>query len=123
MFHIIKKADIVLFFILVILGLFLSWYAFAGSAPGKTVVVRAGGKLFGTYDLAKDQEVTIDQNGHVNQFIIKDGTVQMIHSDCKNQVCVDTGAISRSAQTIVCLPNRVIIEIKGEEDEYDTISN
>ena len=123
MFQIIKKADIILFFVLIVIGLFLSWYAFAGSEAGKTVVVRAGGELYGTYDLSKDQEITIEQNGHVNQFIIKDGTVQMIHSDCKNQVCVKTGAIRRSSQTIVCLPNRVIIEIQGEEDGYDAISN
>jgi hypothetical protein len=46
----------------------------------------------------------------------------MDYSDCKNQVCVNTGKISKAGETIVCLPNYVIVEIVsskegGEDDE------
>lgn len=41
------------------------------------------------------------------------GRVRIKKSDCPRQICSHTGWISARAQTIVCVPNRVIIEIKG----------
>jgi hypothetical protein len=46
----------------------------------------------------------------------------MDSASCKNQVCVDHGAISLKGDSIVCLPNRVVVEIKGEGGEADVIS-
>ena len=37
----------------------------------------------------------------------------MTFSDCRNQICVESGAISQTKDTIVCLPNKVVIEITG----------
>lgn len=36
-------------------------------------------------------------------------------SDCPTQDCVHTGAITRSGQSIVCLPARIIIRLEGGE--------
>ena len=47
----------------------------------------------------------------------------MTYSDCRNQICVNDGSISQTNQSIVCLPNRVVIEITGKEEKYDAISN
>ena len=38
----------------------------------------------------------------------------MASSDCANQVCVNTGAIYLAGDSIVCLPNRVMVEILSE---------
>ena len=46
---------------------------------------------------------------------IKDGTVAMTSSSCKNQVCVQTGAISQTKDVIVCLPNKILVEIIGDK--------
>ena len=35
------------------------------------------------------------------------------HSDCPTQDCVHTGIITRSGQSIVCLPARIIIRLEG----------
>lgn len=43
--------------------------------------------------------------------IISDGKADMESADCPNQICVHHGAISHTGETIVCLPNRVVIEI------------
>lgn len=47
-------------------------------------------------------------------YIIKDGTVSVTHSDCANQICVNTPAISKCGDAIVCAPNKVafIIDCK-----------
>ena len=43
--------------------------------------------------------------------VISDGKADMESADCPNQICVHHGAISHTGETIVCLPNRVVIEV------------
>ena len=43
--------------------------------------------------------------------VIKDGQAYMQEADCPNQICVHHSAISHKGETIVCLPNRIIIEV------------
>ena len=39
--------------------------------------------------------------------------VRVASSDCPNQDCVHTGAISRAGQSIVCLPAQVVVYLEG----------
>lgn len=123
MLKVIKKADIVLFIILIVLGLGLSWLSIAGNVTGQKAVVTVSGKEYGTYSLSRSQTVTIKQHRHTNKFIIKDGYVQMTYSSCKNQICVKEGKINQTNQSIVCLPNKVVLTIQGGDEKYDAISN
>lgn len=120
----IKKADIFLGIILVIIGGILSYFSAFGSNEGDTVYITVDGIEFGTYALYENREVAVKKNSHLNEITIKDGSVSMVFSDCANQVCVNTGLISKTNQTIVCLPNKVMVQILGKgEAEYDAISN
>lgn len=123
MFKIIKKADIVLFVILVAAGLALSAWSFAAGSSGQKAVVTVDGKLYGTYSLSQDQTIEITQKNHLNKITIKNGAVQMSYSDCRNQVCVKDGRISKTNQSIVCLPNKVMVEITGKEADLDAVAN
>ena len=49
--------------------------------------------------------------GHA-KFVIQNGEVFMENSNCKNQICVKHKKISRSGESIICLPNKVIIQTK-----------
>ena len=40
----------------------------------------------------------------------------MVSSDCPTQDCVHTGTITRSGQSIVCLPARVSVVLTGGAD-------
>lgn len=40
-------------------------------------------------------------------------TVRITSADCNDQVCVRRGKISKPGQTIVCLPHKLLIEIKS----------
>lgn len=48
-------------------------------------------------------------------YTITDGKIKVIHSDCANQVCVNTPAISKCGEAIICAPNKVafIIDCKN----------
>ncbi len=115
----IKKADITLFFIILIIGLGISYFTLTGSQSGDKVKISADGSVYGIYDLNEDKEIKIAQNGHLNYIIIKDGCVSMASSDCKNQVCVHAGAISETKDSIACLPNKVLIEIESDSKGGD----
>jgi len=118
----IKKADIILACVLVIAGLASSYLLSFGKPAGSEVVITCGGEKFASYSLHEDREVTVKQNGHLNKVTIKDSTVSMNFSDCSGQDCVHQHSISKSGESIICLPNKVVIQIKGKSDEYDSIS-
>lgn len=118
----IKKADVALFFIILAFGLLISWFSLTGSNQGEKVIVTVEGALYGTYSLAQDQEIEIIDENHINHITIKDGAVSMSYSNCANQVCINTGAISQTKDSIVCLPNKVMIEIDGKDGDADVIS-
>ena len=117
----LRKADFLLFFIFAAAAL-ISAVSYPRPAEGKEMVrIISSGEEFGTYHLEKDETIEIVTEGHRNVVIIQDGIVHMDYSNCKNQICVHTGEISDKGETIVCLPNYVIVEIigKGEGGEND----
>lgn len=118
----IKKADIFLAAALIIAGLAMSYILSFGQETGRELTISCGGEKFGTYSLLEDREVVIDRNDHINKVTIKNGTVSMSFSDCHGQDCIHQGEISLSGETIICLPNKVVLEITGGEDVYDTLS-
>ncbi len=118
----IRKADIILAVILIVLGLIVSYTFTADNGTGDTVHITVDGELFAYYPLSEDQTVEVAQDDHINKITIKDGTVSMAFSDCINQDCVLHHAISKTSEAIVCLPNKVIVEIKGGESGFDAIA-
>ncbi len=118
----IRKADVILALFLIVAGLAISWSLSTEREPGQMVVVSAGGKQYASYSLLEDRTVTIHQKGHINKITIKDRQVSMVFSDCANQNCVKQGKISNSSQSIVCLPNKVVVEIQGDDKDFDAVA-
>lgn len=92
---------------------------FAVKKDGSYAVIKVDGSVIKTLDL-NSGETTIEVNGYqggVNKVVINDGKVSMTEADCPDELCVKTGKISRVGETIVCLPHRVVVEIKGSPDD------
>ena len=110
----LRKADFLLFFIFLALAALIAAAPLVRSSGSEKVVrVTSHGEVVGIYPLENDIEVEVSRDGHLNIVSIKDHTVHMEYSDCRNQVCVHTGEITQPGDTIVCLPNYVIVEIIG----------
>lgn len=80
-----------------------------------TAVVTADGAeldRFAPADLL-DGPRTYTCNGVTLTVETADGGVRVCSSDCPTQDCVHTGTISRSGQSIVCLPGRMVIRLIG----------
>lgn len=91
---------------------------------GAQVVITVDGETYGTYSLTKDQEVPIVIEGvTTNLLVIEDGAADMIEADCPDKLCVHQKAISKNNETIVCLPNKVVVQVTGsEESGFDSIA-
>ena len=63
----IKKADIVLFFAILIIGLAISYFSLTGNQEGDNVVITVDGQMYATYPLDEDREIEVAQNGHINK--------------------------------------------------------
>ena len=59
----------------------------------------------------------LESRHYVNFVTIRDGVVTCSESNCSNQVCVHTPAITGDAfdLPIVCLPHRLIIQVQERE--------
>ena len=63
----------------------------------------------------EEAERTIQAGGYTLRLRLTETEVWVESSDCPTQDCVHTGHISRSGQSIVCLPARVIVRLEGGE--------
>ena len=88
---------------------------------GVMVRVSVDGKEIAAYPLSQNIEVAIDELGH-NTLVIQDGYAYILDADCPDQQCVQQGKISRGGQSIICLPNKLVIEIEGGENTVDGVS-
>ena len=72
------------------------------------------------YSLLYEEKIEI---GDGNVLYIKDGEADMISADCPDQVCVHSKPVSKAGETIICLPNKVVVEVLGQsgEDKPDAI--
>ena len=92
-----------------------------------SLIVRQNGKVIETLSLDQNITRTVSSHqGHTNVFQIQDGLVTMKQADCGDHTCVNTGSISRAGQSIVCLPNKLVLQIeagsgKNEGDTPDAV--
>lgn len=122
----IGKRDITLLIIIFVVLLLI----FAGAKllhrdAGAEVVIEVDGAEYGTYPLDREAEIPImDNDGNeTNLLVIKDGKADMIEANCPDLLCVHQKAISYQGETIVCLPNKIVVSVKGgEESQVDTVA-
>ena len=120
-----KKNDRI--FLSIVFGILLviaAVFYLTGKSNGAKVQITVDGVLYGTYSLDENQEIPIETNGVItNILIIKDGMADMTEADCPDKLCVHQRAISKTGETIVCLPNKVVVEVLGsEESELDSVA-
>ncbi|OPA76952.1 hypothetical protein BVG16_17570 [Paenibacillus selenitireducens] len=84
----------------------------------KVAKITINGKLHQTVELtAEPQEIKVEtEDGHFNLLKVHDYGIEMIDADCPDKVCLTFGFITRTSDTIICLPHRVMVEIENTND-------
>ena len=105
----------------VLTAVFLVLYLTRTTSPEKAVtdgharkvVIQIDGKRVHTMELDKDAEYRAETaDGNYNTVVVKDQSVRVEEADCKNQICVKTGAIRFPGEVIACMPHRMMIYIE-----------
>ncbi len=110
-----KTADLVLVGGLLVVAAVLFLMLSQWSAHGGAVEVQVDGEIVATLSLDNDTTLVIDGvgGGH-NTLVIADGKATVTEATCPDGVCVRHRAIDRAGQSIICLPNKVVVRVVGE---------
>ena len=118
-----KKKDM----ILIVAVLAISLISFAAikmtQKDGKEVIVTVEGKEVYKTSIKKDQIYQIPEENGTNVMQIKDGKVTMIEATCPDHYCMKQKAVDEHGGSIICLPNKVVIEGENTAEDSDSESS
>lgn len=101
-----------IFFALILLLVALSAQELVHKQTAKKAYVYKNNLLLGEYPLATAGLISIDEH---NTLEIKDGKVRMSDADCPDKRCIKQGY--SDMLPVICLPNKVVVEIRAKKDE------
>lgn len=121
-----KRGDIILIAVVLVAALVFIIPKFIGEkddsvSSGKTYAkISVDGTLMKTVELTEQtQDIPIDtQFGH-NVLSVHNSGIQMKEADCPDDVCFTFGFVNKPRDTIVCLPNRLLVEIVSDNAQGD----
>ncbi|MDE7318257.1 MAG: NusG domain II-containing protein [Lachnospiraceae bacterium] len=106
-----KKSDWILAGAVLLAACLSAGFFYGSRDRGNFVSIQVDGVEYGRYDLLTEQVVEI---GETNRLEIRDGKASMVHADCPDQLCVQMAPVSEVHELIVCMPNRVVVEVMEE---------
>ena len=114
-----RLSDILLIIFLLAVSAAAMLYLFLFRESGDRVKVTVDGELFGVYSL--QDEITEDiltgaDNENFNRLVISGGKAYVESASCPDGICAAHYPIFRGGESIVCLPNRVVITVISEDD-------
>lgn len=120
------KGDKILI-VLLILGSLLSYgfiFLTGQSKTNKHISVQVDGSEISRIQMKPEmvgKQYVIETEYGRNVIEIGDDYVHVIEADCPDKLDVKQGKISRVGEVIVCLPNRLMIEIVSDEQEPNSL--
>ncbi|HHY80426.1 MAG TPA: NusG domain II-containing protein [Thermoanaerobacter sp.] len=123
-----KKGDIliVLFVAILSIGL-LIFYKVSTTQhyPHKYAAIMVDGKIYKEVsldDVNYREEIPIVTKYGKDVLLVKDGGVKVIYAECPDKICIKEGFIDKPGQSIICLPFRIVVEIRGvKNDKVDQV--
>ncbi len=117
-FHL--RNDVIFIVILLLICAVAAMYLFVFRSGGDTVRVNVDGEIYGVFSLSENIVEDIrskkDASG-VNRLVIKDGKAYVESASCPDGVCVAHRPVFRNGESIVCLPNGVVITVITDNGE------
>lgn len=108
-------------YIIILAVLALSVALFILSAHGHTTasqcVVEVNGKEYARVDmitLNEEKIINIDNKFGTNKIVINKNGVYITESSCPDKTEIASGRIDKAGQSLVCLPNRLVVRLEGK---------
>ncbi len=107
----------VLFSVILIAGLGILLFR----TVGDVVIVTVDGALWAEYPLHEDRTVEIKTDRGVNLLVIRDGKADIERASCPDGICSDHRPIRHDGESIICLPNKVVVTVRSADNEAPDI--
>lgn len=119
-----KRNDIILAVVMILVAAagFL-WYNLAKEEGGAVMLIQ-NGKEVQSFSLNDEVEYLIEtEDDSYNLLVIRGGKAFMKEASCPDQICVNHRPVSNVGETIVCLPNEIVIKVieKSSQSEIDMV--
>ena len=108
------RYDLILIGALLLISVVVLLFNYLARSEGGYVEVEQGGSVVATYSLSKNGEYEL--NGGTNILVIENGTAYLRDANCPDKTCVKTGKIRYVGQSIICLPNKISVTVRGDVD-------
>lgn len=105
------RNDVILIFIIVLITLISAILYVSLQTDGDNACVIKNGEQIAVYSLKENRTVPISDENNTNVLIIENGKAYISHATCPDKICVNHRPVSKTGETIVCLPNKLVIEI------------
>jgi hypothetical protein len=111
-----KRNDLILLLgIVLIAALVLIAFHFL-KADGATIEVTKNGKKIAEYPLTQNAEIKLDGAAGHAILIIEDGQAYIKEASCPDKLCIKQGKINKNGETVICLPNKLVVTVNSEDD-------
>ena len=116
-----RRADLALIAALLLIAVLLLFWQIHTRQQGTRAVVYVNGLETASYPLDTPTRVRLEteDGSSFNELVIANGTADVVDAGCPDKLCVYMHAISRTGESIICLPNKTEIRIEGGEPEVD----
>jgi hypothetical protein len=115
------KADVLLLGGILLVGCVLGLLLLLTQHSGTNVQVRVDGVVIATYPLRENRTYEIaGVDGGTNLLVIQNGEAWVEEASCPDGLCKSMGRISQNGQSVICLPNKVVVEILSDTEENDS---
>ena len=109
------KNDVILIGALIVIALIAGAALLLFRGEGDTVSVKIDGETVYELPLSVDRTLEIEAGEGYNLLIIEDGKARVESASCPDGICSSHRPISRDGESIICLPNRVVITVLSEK--------
>ena len=111
-----KRNDVLMIGALILIVAIVGGGLYLFSGKGASVKVTVDGELYAVYSLSENRTEDIYTEGNnLNRLVIEDGQAYIKTATCPDGICRDHRPISRNGESIVCLPNRVVVTVMAED--------
>ena len=103
-----------------------AWLGMNGNTEPQYAEIYQNGECIRRVPLDEDTVFTVESDDGYNAIEVRGGQIRIVDADCRDQVCVRSGALHGSVP-IVCLPHRLVVQgassaSNNTEPEFDAVT-
>jgi hypothetical protein len=106
--------DFIVVSVILLASLLIILFTLVLRRPGAFVTVEINGVVSGKYKLSESGTYVLNEG--TNTLVIEGGKAYLINSHCPDKTCEKTGKVYYVGQSIVCLPNKLSVTVRGEQN-------